>query len=87
MGDWQNTFIILCGSFLMLIFLVSGLWAIDIGFSGTVVSIQTGETIMATNGDFVREPIQQYHMGLYLVILSSFINMVLLAYYVSTSKK
>src|SRR4030042_3502774 len=57
---------------------VIGLWAIDIGASGMVIESKYGIDITATNGYWAREPIQQYHIGLWLVgvsitVLSSFV--------------
>lgn len=46
---------------------MSGLWAIDIGASGMVLHAQNGMNVMISNGWWVREPIKQYHIGLWLV--------------------
>lgn len=45
-----------------------GLWAVDIGVSGMVINAQHPNlNVMAINGWFVREPVQQYHIGLWLI--------------------
>jgi len=53
--------------------LVSGAWAVDISVSAMVMSLKTGEQIILTSGWWNREPILQYHIGLYLIYISSLI--------------
>ena len=69
--DWrfvEASIIIVC-----MTMLVSGAWAIDISVSAMVISSKTGEPIMVTSGWWNRDPVLQYHIGLYMVYLSSLI--------------
>ena len=69
--------IILILSFASIFFIVSGLWAIDIGASGIALK-SSGMNIITTNGWWIREPIQQYHIGLWLVGIFSLIQCLLI---------
>jgi len=53
--------------------LMAGIWATDISVSAMVVSSKTGEQIILTSGWWNRSPIIQYHIGLYMVYISSLI--------------
>lgn len=55
------------------ILIVTGLWAIDIGASGMTLEAKYGIDMPVSNGFWGRDSIQQYHIGLWLVGLSSFI--------------
>jgi hypothetical protein len=50
-----------------------GMWAIDVGVSGMLMEAQMGVEIYAGNGWQFRRAVQQYHMGLYLVIAGMFL--------------
>ena len=54
---------------MIVIFIMIGLWTIDIGVSGMVLTESTGVMISASNGWWVRSSAQQYHIGLYMVII------------------
>jgi len=69
--DWgfvEASIIIVC-----MTMLVSGAWAIDISVSAMVISLKTEEPILVTSGWWNRDPVLQYHIGLYMVYLSSLI--------------
>lgn len=80
--------IILILSFASIFFIVSGLWAIDIGASGMALK-SSGIQVYASNGWWVREPIQQYHIGLWLVGIFSLIQclLIVLALFVGSFPK
>lgn len=46
---------------------IVGFWAIDISISAQVVGA------MLTNGFWIRDPVQGYHMGLWLAMLGMFV--------------
>lgn len=48
-----------------------GWWSLDIGTSAMVASARTGAEVKGTNGFWTRNPIQQYHLGLLVSILST----------------
>ena len=52
---------------------VSGTWAIDISVSAMATSSYIGKPVLVTSGWWNRNPVLQYHIGLYLVYLSSLI--------------
>jgi hypothetical protein len=52
------------------IFLVSGLWAIDIGASAMMMSIGAGMDTVAQGLFGIRSPNTQYHLGMVLIILA-----------------
>lgn len=64
--------ILLSYTMLSCFMIMTGLWAIDIGASGMSLEAKYGTSFKAMNGLFSREPILQYHMGLWLVGISSF---------------
>lgn len=47
-----------------------GLWCIDIGYSGMVTQAQVDTDLSITNGFWTRPSIQQYHIGMMMVIVS-----------------
>lgn len=54
--------------FMSFMFIMLGVWAIDIGVSGIAINAQHPNLdIIATNGWWTRQPVQQYHIGLWLV--------------------
>jgi len=59
-------------SFSLLIFLYTfilfGLWSVDIGVSGMLID---GSSVSGFS--FVRSPVQQYHLGLVVLVVSSFL--------------
>ena len=66
-------------SFASIFFICSGLWAIDIGASGMSLQ-EAGINTYTTNGWWVREPIQQYHIGLWLVGIFSLVQTFVLVF-------
>ena len=52
--------------FLVFVFM-GGVWTVDVSVSAMLI----GNTVM-TNGWFFREPMQSYHEGLYMAIVSTF---------------
>ena len=56
-------------------FLITGLWAIDIGASGMIWETATGITAQAQGLGFTREPNTHYHLGLGTVYIIFFIQL------------
>lgn len=68
--DWIiRSHVLRCWMVLCIISIMIGIWTIDISVSAQ--SLCDPDIIM-TNGWWARDPIQQYHLGLYLTILASF---------------
>ena len=65
MNQKQIRFVLLCLAVTSIVFIGLGMWAIDIGVSGMV------NDLPCTNGFFTRDSIQQYHIGLWMVGISS----------------
>jgi len=70
--------------FLLQFFLLSGLWAIDIGMSGMMFELGTDNEAVATGFGFMRTPNQQYHMGLLVVYLVFFVQVIWLLWVILT---
>tara|TARA_Y100000310_G_scaffold59038_1_gene54369 strand:+ start:3728 stop:3982 length:255 start_codon:yes stop_codon:yes gene_type:complete len=60
--------------FLLQFFLLTGIWAIDIGASGLVWDAVYGNS-QAQGMGFIRSANQQYHLGLGLVYIVAFIEL------------
>lgn len=71
-GRWKTAGVVFIIVFSFLSML--GYWAIDISFS----AMATNSSL--TNGFWVRSPIKQYHLGLYLAIFSHFFVCIIAAY-------
>ncbi len=83
--DWQYLKVVVI--LVCMTILVTGVWAIDISVSAMVASSKTGEQIILTSGWWNRSPILQYHIGLYMVYLSSLIISLIATYEVLRRKK
>jgi hypothetical protein len=59
------------------ILIVTGLWAIDIGASGMIIEAKYGVPMPVSNGFWGRDSMQQYHIGLWLIGLSSFMLIII----------
>lgn len=59
---------------------LTGLWCVDIGTGGMVLNAEYGLDIQVGNGWFARSPIQQYHIGLWLLGISVLLMCILLVY-------
>ncbi len=72
MRENQLKIILISLWFLCMFMILSGLWAIDIGVSGMVYHARGFET-WVTNGIWSRSPLLQYHIGLWLIGIASFV--------------
>jgi len=50
---------------------ILGLWAIDISVAAMTVAQTTGLKVTVTSGWWTRDPLLHYHIGIYLVQISS----------------
>ena len=72
--------------FLLQFFLLSGLWAIDIGSSAMCWEQTYANTAQAQGLGFLRSANNQYHIGLGLVYIVFFIQLAWLLYVIIKSK-
>ena len=64
-----------------------GLWAIDLGASSAIISAQTGNEIITQSLFSVRDANTQYHLGMFMSILTMLIISTLLIYNLIESNK
>lgn len=73
---------------LLQFFIISGLWAIDIGASGMVWESVYGQQGQVQGLGFVRSASNQYHLGLGIVYLTFFVQTLwLIRIFVKEEKK
>ena len=60
-------------------FVTVGLWCIDISVSAMVLKANGVEDIVVTNGWWIRDPVKQYHIGLWMAEVSSLVLACLVA--------
>ena len=69
--SWEKKAILIIFVILVVIAQMMALWIIDISLSAMIVNATTGENFTITNGFFVRNPMQGYHIGLWTIIVST----------------
>ena len=62
----------------LIFFFMLGMWTIDVSVSASISGLQTGSKFVMTNGFWELNPILTYHVGIYIVILTFIIQMMLL---------
>ena len=73
-GSW------ICIGVALVMIQLMALWAIDISFSATIVSIQTGKELVNTNGFYQVNPMITYHLALYTLVFTALIFMMLISH-------
>lgn len=71
----------------LLFFVLTGIWAVDIGASGMVLNEKYNIDLQVENGWVARSPMQHYHIGLWLIGISTMLLCILLMWNIIVNKK
>lgn len=80
MNTWQIIALELTAFIWLVIVQTLALWTIDISISAIMTEAMLGHTIMLTNGFSMRDPLQMYHVGIYLVVMTTFMMAILMVF-------
>jgi hypothetical protein len=79
----QRVFYVSIAAIALLIVIMTSIWTIDIAVSAMIIQPDTTTNISLTNGFFIRDPMKAYHMGLWGVIMGTFLFVMLMMYVIT----